>query len=180
MQVEGAGSTVGLPRDGPVVPFAAKQVSASRDHPPGRFADKVRMAKEKFKVGDLFEAVLSQTFVEPCPAPPSELFRRTRVRNPAPFGFLMNLGSNEYLVGASPEMYVRVQARRVETCPISGTIKRGDDAIADAGQILELLSVRIGAMRRKSTPGVRVACVCGTGAWGGRGCFGFPRQDPHD
>ena len=94
------------------------------------------------QVGDLFEAVLSQTFTEPCPAPPSELFRRTRVRNPAPFGFLMNLGAREYLVGASPEMYVRVQAQRVETCPISGTIKRGGDAIADAGQILELLSVR--------------------------------------
>lgn len=141
MQVEGGGSTVGLPRDGPVVPFASAPVKASRDHPEGAFAEKVKLAKEQFKVGNLFEAVLSQTFVEPCPAPPSELFRRTRVRNPAPFGFLMNLGSCEYLVGASPEMYVRVQSRRVETCPISGTIKRGRDAIADAGQILELLSV---------------------------------------
>ena len=48
--------------------------------------------------------------------------------------------SDEWLVGASPEMYVRVQGNRIETCPISGTIKRGEDAIADASQIKELLN----------------------------------------
>jgi anthranilate synthase len=51
----------------------------------------------------------------------------------------MNLGEAEYLVGASPEMYVRVDGDRVETCPISGTIARGRDAIGDAAQILALL-----------------------------------------
>ena len=51
----------------------------------------------------------------------------------------MNLGEAEYLVGASPEMYVRVQGTRVETCPISGTIKRGADAIEDACNIQLLL-----------------------------------------
>jgi anthranilate synthase len=84
--------------------------------------------------------VPSQTFFEPCPAPPSELFRRLRERNPAPYGFLMNLGDAEWLVGASPEMYVRVEGRRVETCPIAGTIARGEDAIADAEQIRTLLN----------------------------------------
>jgi anthranilate synthase len=48
-----------------------------------------------------------------------------RQLNPSPYGFFINLGEEEYLVGASPEMYVRVQGNRVETCPISGTIKRG-------------------------------------------------------
>ena len=52
----------------------------------------------------------------------------------------MNLGEGEYLVAASPEMYVRVDGRRIETCPISGTIARGGDAIADAEQILTLLN----------------------------------------
>jgi anthranilate synthase len=52
----------------------------------------------------------------------------------------MNLGSSEYLVGASPEMYVRVQGQRVETCPISGTIKRGADPVEDAKQIQTILS----------------------------------------
>jgi anthranilate synthase len=52
----------------------------------------------------------------------------------------LNLGEQEYLVAASPEMYVRVEGRRIETCPISGTIKRGANAIGDAANILELLS----------------------------------------
>ena len=52
----------------------------------------------------------------------------------------MNLGEQEYLVAASPEMFVRVEARQVETCPISGTIRRGVDAIDDAKQIKTLLN----------------------------------------
>src|SRR5499426_385310 len=79
-------------------------------------------------------------FFEPCPAPPSEIFRRLREHNPAPYALLLNLGRSEYLVGASPEMYVRVEGRRVETCPISGTIARGQDAIGDAAQIKALLT----------------------------------------
>ena len=65
-----------------------------------------------------------------------------RERNPSPYGFLINLGQAEYLVGASPEMYVRVEGDRVETCPISGTIARGQDLISDADQILQLLNSR--------------------------------------
>jgi anthranilate synthase len=79
-------------------------------------------------------------FFEACTAPPSEVFLRLRERNPSPYGFLMNLGQAEYLVGASPEMYVRVDDDRVETCPISGTIARGRDPIGDAAQILALLT----------------------------------------
>ena len=79
-------------------------------------------------------------FFEGCSASPAELFRRLRERNPSPYGFLVNLGQDEYLVGASPEMYVRVEGKRVETCPISGTIARGQDAITDADRILELLT----------------------------------------
>jgi anthranilate synthase len=98
------------------------------------------VARESFRRGDLFEVVPSQTFFEPCPASPAELFRRLRERNPAPYGFLLNLGHDEYLVGASPEMYVRVEDRRVETCPIAGTIARGADALGDAEQIRQLLN----------------------------------------
>ena len=48
-------------------------------------------------------------------------------------------GRGEYLVGASPEMYVRVNGDRVETCPISGTIARGADPLEDAANIARLL-----------------------------------------
>eukprot|EP01050_Picozoa_sp_SAG11_P040301 SAG11_NODE_17448_length_518_cov_1.532220_1_plen_92_part_10 len=53
---------------------------------------------------------------------------------------MINLGEEEFLVGASPEMFVRCDGTRVETCPISGTIKRGKDAIGDAQNIKTLLN----------------------------------------
>ena len=133
-------STADLPREGAAAPYvAASGVTRSGDHAPGEYASVVRVAREAFKRGDLFEVVPGQMFVEPCPSPPSELFLRLRERNPSPYGFLINLGNAEYLVGASPEMYVRVDGDRVETCPISGTIARGADAIGDAAQIAALL-----------------------------------------
>jgi anthranilate synthase len=134
-------STDGLDRTGPSQPYAGRtDVDRKADHEPGEYAALVRVAQEAFKRGDLFEVVPGQTFFAPCPLPPSELFRRLRDWNPSPYGFLMNLGDREYLVGASPEMYVRVEADRVETCPISGTIARGRDPISDAAQIFKLLS----------------------------------------
>ncbi len=111
-----------------------------RDHESGEYAEVVELAREYFARGDLFEVVSSQTFVEPSPEPPSELFRRLKEQNPSPYGFLINLGNAEWLVGASPEMYVRVEGDRVETCPISGTIARGQDPLDDASQILALLN----------------------------------------
>ncbi|HSH78607.1 MAG TPA: anthranilate synthase component I, partial [Herpetosiphonaceae bacterium] len=130
-----------LPRTAATRPYVgADAVAQPSDHAPGAYAAGVRRAREAFKRGDLFEVVPGQTFYEPCPAPPSELFRRLRERNPAPYGFLINLGQAEYLVGASPEMYVRVEGDRVETCPISGTIARGRDPVGDAAQILALLN----------------------------------------
>jgi anthranilate synthase len=137
----GGRTTAELPRTGPTRPYAgATRVERACDHAPGEYADGVRLAREAFRRGDLFEVVPGQMFFEPCPAPPSEVFRRLRDRNPAPYGFLINLGEAEYLVGASPEMYVRVDGDRVETCPISGTVARGQDPLADAAQILRLLN----------------------------------------
>ena len=137
----GGRTTTGLPRSGGTAPYVASAHAPRRgDHEPGEYAAMVRVAQEAFKRGDLFEVVPGQTFLEACPASPAELFRRLRESNPSPYGFLMNLGEAEYLVGASPEMYVRVDGDRVETCPISGTIARGRDPIGDAAQIFALLA----------------------------------------
>ncbi len=133
-------STEGLAGGGPEEPFVPGPIDLPRgDHDPGEYARLVVKAKESFMRGDLFEVVPGQVFYEPVSDSPSAIFRRLKKINPAPFGFLMNLGEGEYLVGASPEMFVRVTGRRVETCPISGTIKRGADAIEDSEQILKLL-----------------------------------------
>ncbi|QDC00294.1 MULTISPECIES: anthranilate synthase [Phyllobacteriaceae] len=134
-------STTGLPRDGAVQPFKpSDRIPPRGDHEPGEYANLVRRAFDSFKRGDLFEVVPGQMFYERCETEPSAISRRLKTINPSPYSFFINLGENEYLVGASPEMFVRVNGRRVETCPISGTIKRGDDAISDHEQILKLLN----------------------------------------
>ncbi|BEP13002.1 anthranilate synthase component I [Acidothermaceae bacterium B102] len=139
-EVDGV-STERLPRTGRAIPYvAATAVERTRDNEPGGFAETVRKAKESFKAGDLFEVVCGQTFFTPCTYAPSVVFNRLRERNPAPYGVLVNLGDAEYLVSASPEMYVRVQGSRVETCPISGTIVRGRDVFEDEVNIRELLN----------------------------------------
>lgn len=137
--------TAGLPRNVSVAPrranaSAAAAAAAAPPSPiPGAFAQTVRRAGPHFERGDLFEVTPSYTLREACVVSPVELFQRLRARNPSPFGFLMNLGDDEHLVGASPEMYVRVRGDRVESCPIAGTIARGSDALGDAAQIRRLL-----------------------------------------
>ena len=137
----GGRSTGSLARTGSRTPYVgADSVERECDHAPGEYAATVRDAIGAFRRGDLFEVVPGQMFFEPCAAPPSVVYRRLRERNPAPYGALMYLGEREYLVAASPEMYVRVEGRRIETCPISGTISRGANAIGDARQIRTLLN----------------------------------------
>lgn len=139
--VEGK-STDGLPRDGASNVYRPANEDPGRgDHQPGEYARLVDEAKAYFRRGDLFETVPGQVFYEACPAAPSAVSRRLQDINPSPYGFFINLGNAEYLVGASPEMYVRVSGgRRVETCPISGTIRRGRNAIEDEAQIRKLLN----------------------------------------
>lgn len=135
-------TTKGLPRDGETSQYTPANEDPGRgDHEPGEYAKLVEKAKDHFRRGDLFETVPGQTFYEACPNPPSAVSRRLRQINPSPYSFFFNLGNREYLVGASPEMYVRVTGgRRVETCPISGTIRRGKNAIEDEAQIRKLLN----------------------------------------
>jgi anthranilate synthase len=141
-------STAGLPRATAPAPYRldpAAPPPPDSDHGPGEYAALVRRAKKAFVRGDLFEVVPGQLFATPCADMPSAVFHRLRRANPAPYGGLINLGAGEFLVSASPEMFVRVEktkegGRRIETCPISGTIARGRDALEDADRILELLN----------------------------------------
>jgi anthranilate synthase len=133
-------STEGLPRETAESPYQKTPRQGFADHAPGEYQATVETARAAFARGDLFEAVPGQLFAEPCDRSPAEVFQRLCVINPSPYGALMNLGDGEFLVSASPEMFVRSDGRRVETCPISGTIARGTDAIGDAEQIRQLLN----------------------------------------
>ncbi|MFD0689441.1 anthranilate synthase component I [Actinomadura fibrosa] len=131
-------STAGLSRATEPTPVAVP-AELPPQPVPGVYARMVREAKEKFVRGDLFEVTPGHAMYGRCDAP-AAFFERLRETNPAPFEFLFNLGDGEYLVGASPEMFVRVNGDRVETCPIAGTIRRGGDALEDAAQIRAILS----------------------------------------
>ena len=135
--------TDGLPRTTPRTPEAPASSTARQSIPPrppsGTYARVVEEARQRFTRGDLFEVVPGQVFHHVCDSP-ADFYERLRHRNPAPFEFFFNLGQGEYLVGASPEMFVRVSGDRVETCPISGTIARGADPLEDAANIRALLN----------------------------------------
>ena len=109
------------------------------DHQPGEFEKKVQTIREGCREGDFFEVVLSQSFSTAFRDTPTSLFRRICDQNPSPYTFLINLGK-EQLVGASPEMYVRVTGQRLETSPISGTVPVGGDPMETADRIKSLIS----------------------------------------
>ncbi len=135
------GSTEGVPVTGQRQEMS-RGISSTEimcDHQEGEYAGKVEQIREGCRCGDFFEVVLSQMFSVKCGYFPSEIFARLRKNNPSPYDFLINLG-DEQLIGASPEMFVRVKGREVETCPISGTIRRGGSPMEDSERIRELLS----------------------------------------
>ena len=117
---------------------APEDTSQHCDHAPGTFAAKVEEVRDGCRRGDFFEVVLSQSFWRPYGGAASALFRRICARNPSPYSFLINMGDDQ-LVGASPEMYVRVVGRRMETSPISGTVPVGETPMETAAQIRALL-----------------------------------------
>ncbi len=101
------------------------------------YAAQVDRARDHMVRGDIFELALSRTFSAPCPHRPSALYRAIRKINPSPYEFLIQLG-DEQLVGASPEMFVRVDGNTVESCPIAGTVRRGADPMEDADRLRSL------------------------------------------
>jgi len=135
-------STLALERSGDQVAAPAPAAPAAApvsDHTPEEYMAKVERVRQGMRQGDYYEVVLRQSFRAPYSAPVSELFQRVQAVSPSPYEFLLQLG-DEQLVGASPEMFVRVEGGRVETCPISGTARRTGDPLQDAQNIRELLN----------------------------------------
>jgi anthranilate synthase component I len=95
-----------------------------------RFEAAVRKAQEYIAAGDIYQTVLSQRFDAEVDADPFTVYRALRHVNPSPYMFFVRMGQRAIL-GASPEMLVRIEGRRVETHPIAGTRPRGPDEAAD-------------------------------------------------
>ena len=136
------GSTAGLDRTGGSIPKPKKAPSPAEivsDHKTEEYMEKVEAVREGMRQGNYYEVVLRQTFSAPFAQSPSELFQRIQKSSPSPYEFILQMG-DEQLVGASPEMFVRVEENQVETCPIAGTARRSGDPIRDAESIRALLN----------------------------------------
>jgi len=106
---------------------------------PERFRTMVDAAKDYIRAGDIFQVVLSQPFQAPFKHPPFSLYRALRRMNPSPFMFYFAFdGFN--VIGASPEILVRVRDGRVTVRPIAGTRPRGKTPHEDRALEEELLS----------------------------------------
>ncbi|MGP6088338.1 anthranilate synthase component I [Antarctobacter jejuensis] len=108
----------------------------------------VEKAKEYIKAGDIFQVVPSQRWTQDFPLPPFALYRSLRRTNPSPFMFYFNFGGFQ-VIGASPEILVRVFGKEVTIRPIAGTRPRGatpaedkaleEDLLADKKELAEHL-----------------------------------------
>ncbi len=99
----------------------------------------VEKAKEYIAAGDIFQVVPSQRWAQPFPLPPFALYRSLRRTNPSPFMFFFNFGGFQ-IVGASPEILVRVFGDEVTVRPIAGTRPRGATPEEDKALEADLLA----------------------------------------
>jgi len=101
----------------------------------------VRKAQEYIRAGDIFQVVPAQRWTQDFHEPPFALYRSLRRTNPSPFMFYFNFGGFQ-VIGASPEILVRVFGREITIRPIAGTRPRGATPEADKAYEAELLADR--------------------------------------
>ena len=99
----------------------------------------VEKAKDYIKAGDIFQVVPAQRWTQGFTLPPFAMYRALRRVNPSPFMFFFNYGEFQ-IIGASPEILVRLMDNEVTIRPIAGTRKRGATPEEDKALELELLA----------------------------------------
>ncbi|MDD4986400.1 MAG: anthranilate synthase component I [Dehalococcoidales bacterium] len=109
---------------------ARSPASVSSNLSQKEFEKKVLRAKEYICAGDIIQVVLSQRLARPTTASPFALYRALRSLNPSPYMYYLNMGDC-HIVGASPELLVRVEGGIVSNHPIAGTRPRGRDVTQD-------------------------------------------------
>jgi len=109
--------------------------------PRERYEEIVREAKEYIAAGDIFQVVLSQRFSRRTSAHPFAVYRALRMLNPSPYMFYFNFAPLDVqVIGASPEMHVRLEDGTATVRPIAGTRRRGASPAEDAALAVELLA----------------------------------------
>ena len=108
----------------------AKNIKVKSNTPKNKFIKMVNKAKEYIKLGDIFQVVLSQRFEAKLSKKPLEIYKKLRITNPSPFMFFFNFDDFQ-IIGASPEILVRLRDGKITVRPIAGTRPRGKTAKED-------------------------------------------------
>ncbi len=95
-----------------------------------RFINNVKKAKKYIKIGDIFQVVLSQRFECKLTKKPIEIYKKLRKTNPSPFMYFFNFNDFQ-IIGASPEILVRLRDNKITIRPIAGTRPRGKNKKQD-------------------------------------------------
>ena len=101
-----------------------KKIKVKSNTSKNKFLNMVNKAKKYIKLGDIFQVVLSQRFEAKLTKKPLEIYKKLRITNPSPFMFFFNF-SDFQIVGASPEILVRLRDNKITVRPIAGTRPRG-------------------------------------------------------
>jgi anthranilate synthase component I len=128
-----------MPLPNGVAPASGKAVELRSNMSREEFEASIERAKEYVRSGDIIQVVLSQRFSGELSADPFDIYRVLRTLNPSPYMFFLRL-DDTVIAGASPEVMVRKEGRRVELRPIAGTRPRGATAETDAQLAEELLA----------------------------------------
>ena len=103
-----------------------------------RFISMVKKAKNYIKIGDIFQVVLSQRFEAKLSKKPLDIYKKLRVTNPSPFMYFFNFEDFQ-IIGASPEILVRLRNNKITVRPIAGTRPRGKNFKEDNFYAKDLL-----------------------------------------
>jgi len=98
--------------------------------PKNKFLKMVNKAKKYIKIGDIFQVVLSQRFEAKLSKKPLEIYKKLRITNPSPFMYFFNFDDFQ-IIGASPEILVRLRDNKITVRPIAGTRPRGKNLKED-------------------------------------------------
>ena len=101
-----------------------KNINVKSNTPKNKFLAMVHKAKEYIKLGDIFQVVLSQRFETDLLRKPLDIYKKLRITNPSPFMFFFNFKDFQ-IIGASPEILVRLRDNKITVRPIAGTRPRG-------------------------------------------------------
>jgi anthranilate synthase component 1 len=127
-----------------ITPHASSLSTLSSNFTQDGFEEIVRSAKEHIAAGDIFQVVLSQRLSRRTSAQPFDIYRTLRRLNPSPYMFFFDFGEVDgkpyHVIGASPEMLVRLEGRTATVRPIAGTRRRGATPTEDAALERELLA----------------------------------------